>query len=125
VGCRIGALEGVAVVSHTWGNGLALLTPTPDADPFVNEQRIRGCYLGSSRVDRDVPALVERYVAGELLLDEIISSRIGLDGLTAAVDRLRAGEGVRSVLVFDRDPDSRMFTRRSPEWPARLVGGVS
>jgi S-(hydroxymethyl)glutathione dehydrogenase/alcohol dehydrogenase len=76
-------------------------TLTLDADPFVNEQQIRGCYLGSSRVDRDVPALVQRYLAGELLLDEIISNRIGLDGLNAAFDRLRAGEGARTVLVFD------------------------
>jgi Zn-dependent alcohol dehydrogenase len=74
---------------------------TLDADPFVNEQRIRGCYFGSAVVNRDVPALVGRYLAGELLLDEMISSRIGLDGLDTAFDRLRAGEGARHVLVFD------------------------
>ncbi|HVH24864.1 MAG TPA: zinc-binding dehydrogenase [Pseudonocardia sp.] len=74
---------------------------TLDADPFVNEQRIRGCYFGSAITNRDVPALVQRYLAGELLLDEIISSRIGLDGLDSAFDRLRAGEGARHVLVFD------------------------
>jgi S-(hydroxymethyl)glutathione dehydrogenase/alcohol dehydrogenase len=76
-------------------------TLTLDADPLVNEQRIRGCYFGSAQVNRDVPALVERYLAGELLLDEIISSRIGLDELDTAFDRLRAGEGARHVLVFD------------------------
>ena len=76
-------------------------TLTLDADPFVNEQRIRGCYFGSADVNRDVPALVERYLAGELLLDEIISNRIGLDQLDSAFDRLRAGEGARNVLVFD------------------------
>ena len=76
-------------------------TLTLDADPFVNEQRIRGCYFGSANLMRDVPALVERYLAGEMLLDEIISSRIGLDGLDDAFDRLRAGEGARHVLVFD------------------------
>lgn len=73
---------------------------TVDAGPFVGERSIRGCYFGSSQLMRDVPALVDRYLAGELLLDEMISQRIGLDGLNEAFDRLRAGEGARNVLVF-------------------------
>jgi S-(hydroxymethyl)glutathione dehydrogenase/alcohol dehydrogenase len=36
-----------------------------------------------------------------MLLDELISHRIGLAGLNAAFDRLRAGEGTRSVVVLD------------------------
>jgi S-(hydroxymethyl)glutathione dehydrogenase/alcohol dehydrogenase len=50
-------------------------TLTIDADPLVNEQGIRGCYFGSSVLQRDVPALVDRYLAGDLLLDELISQR--------------------------------------------------
>ena len=76
-------------------------TLTIDANPLVNEQGIRGCYFGSSVLTRDVPALVDRYLAGDLLLDELISQRIGLDGLDGAFDRLRAGEGARNVLVFE------------------------
>ena len=89
---------GELVVVGLMAHGASL---TLDADPFVNEQRIRGCCFGSAVVNRDVPALVGRYLAGELLLDEMISSRIGLDGLDLAFDRLRAGEGARHVLVFD------------------------
>jgi S-(hydroxymethyl)glutathione dehydrogenase/alcohol dehydrogenase len=74
---------------------------TLDADPFVDEQGLRGCYFGSSELMRDVPALVELTLRGDLLLDELISHRIGLDGLNEAFDRLRAGEGTRSVVVFD------------------------
>jgi len=55
-------------------------TVTLDAGPFVDEKRIRGCYLGSSVLSRDVPALVDLYLAGELMLDDIISHRIGLSG---------------------------------------------
>jgi Zn-dependent alcohol dehydrogenase len=76
-------------------------TLTIDADPFVNEQGLRGCYFGSAELMRDVPALVDLHLAGDLLLDELISHRIGLDGLNAAFDRLRAGEGTRSVVTFD------------------------
>lgn len=76
-------------------------TLTIDSGPFVNEVSIQGCYFGSSHLRTDVAELVERYFAGELLLDEIISQRIGLEGLNDAFDQLRAGEGARSVLVFD------------------------
>jgi S-(hydroxymethyl)glutathione dehydrogenase/alcohol dehydrogenase len=76
-------------------------TLTLDADPLVGERAVRGCYFGSAHLRRDVPALVDRYLAGDLLLDELISHRVGLDGLDAAVTRLRAGEGARTVLSFD------------------------
>jgi S-(hydroxymethyl)glutathione dehydrogenase/alcohol dehydrogenase len=76
-------------------------TITLDAGPFVNEQSIKGCYFGSANLRKDVPALVKSYLNGELFLDELISERIGLEGLNSAFDRLRAGEGARNVLVFD------------------------
>lgn len=71
------------------------------ADPFVNEQLIQGCYFGSSHLSTDVPLLVTKYLTGELLLDEVISDRIKLDQINEAFDQLKAGEGARSVLVFD------------------------
>lgn len=76
-------------------------TLTIDSGPFVNEQTITGCYFGSSDLQRDVPLLVDHYLAGRLLLDEIISDRIGLADLDVAFDRLRNGEGARNVLIFD------------------------
>jgi len=76
-------------------------TVTLNAGPFINEQVIRGCYFGSSHVQRDVPALVGDYLAGNLLLDELITRRIGLEDLNDAFDALRTGQGARSVLVLD------------------------
>lgn len=76
-------------------------TLTLDSAPLVNEQSLRGCYFGSSHLATDVPDLVNRYLDGQLRLDEIISRRIGLDDLDDAFDRLRAGEGARNVVVFD------------------------
>ena len=89
---------GEAVIVGLLKHGASL---TIDAGPFVNEQRIRGCYYGSSNPMKDIPALVERYMAGELLLDEIISQRIPLEGLNEACERLRSGEGSRNVVIFD------------------------
>jgi S-(hydroxymethyl)glutathione dehydrogenase/alcohol dehydrogenase len=91
-------IGGEVVVVGLMKNGATL---TLEADPLVGERGIRGCYFGSAHVQRDVPALVEHHLAGDLLLDDIISHRIGLDGLDAAFDRMRAGEGARSVVVLD------------------------
>jgi S-(hydroxymethyl)glutathione dehydrogenase/alcohol dehydrogenase len=76
-------------------------TVTLGAGPFVNEQVIRGCYFGSAHLRRYVPALAGHYLAGNLLLDELITRRIGLAELNGAFDALRAGMGTRSVLVLD------------------------
>jgi len=91
-------VDGTLILVGLMKNGATI---TLDAGPFVNEQSIKGCYFGSANLRKDVPALVNRYLSGELFLDELISERIGLEGLNAAFDRLRAGEGARNVLVFD------------------------
>jgi L-alanine-DL-glutamate epimerase-like enolase superfamily enzyme len=53
-----------------------------------------------THLQHDVPALVGDHLAGNLLLDELITRRIGLEELNDAFDALRAGEGARSVLVL-------------------------
>jgi S-(hydroxymethyl)glutathione dehydrogenase / alcohol dehydrogenase len=89
---------GTAVTVGLLAHGASL---TLDAGPLVNEVTLKGCYFGSAHLARDVRALVDHYLAGELLLDEIISHRIGFDGLDDAFARMRAGKGARSVLVLD------------------------
>jgi S-(hydroxymethyl)glutathione dehydrogenase / alcohol dehydrogenase len=76
-------------------------TVTLGAGGFLDEQVIRGCYFGSAHLQRDVPALVEAYLAGTLLLDELITRRIGFGELNDAFAELRAKRGARSLLVLD------------------------
>ena len=71
------------------------------ARPHVWAARASRCYFGSAHLQRDVPALTGHYLAGDLLLDELITCRIGLDELNDAFDALRGGKGARSVLVLD------------------------
>jgi Zn-dependent alcohol dehydrogenase len=49
----------------------------------------------------DITAPAAHYLAGDLLLDELINRRIGLHELNDAFDALRAGRGARRVLVID------------------------
>jgi Zn-dependent alcohol dehydrogenase len=74
---------------------------TLDADPLIEEKRIAGCYLGSASLERDVPELVSLYLDGRLLLDELITRRVGLTELDEAFARLRSGTEARQVVVFD------------------------
>jgi S-(hydroxymethyl)glutathione dehydrogenase/alcohol dehydrogenase len=91
-------IGGELVIVGLLRHGATLTLP---ADPFVREQRISGCYYGSATPTRDIPALVERYMAGEIVLDELITQRLPLEGLDGAFERMRTGEGSRGVLIFD------------------------
>ena len=75
-----------------------------DAWGFINEKTLKGSFLGflgSASIYEDVPRLIDLYSTGDLLLEELVSDRIALADLPAAFDRLRAGEAVRQVVVFD------------------------
>lgn len=67
---------------------------------LVNEKQVRGSWYGSSDVRRDVPRLVELYKDGTLKLDELVSRRIGLEGINDAFTAMEAGEVARSVVDY-------------------------
>jgi S-(hydroxymethyl)glutathione dehydrogenase/alcohol dehydrogenase len=56
---------------------------------------------GSGDADRDIPWLAEQIILGHLDLEALVSHRIGLDGVGEAFQRMEAGVGARSLLVFD------------------------
>ena len=72
-------------------------------DPWqlMSEKILKGTFLGSARIHEDVPRLVDLYEAGELELDRLVSRKLPLAELPGALDRLRAGDVVRQVVVFD------------------------
>jgi S-(hydroxymethyl)glutathione dehydrogenase/alcohol dehydrogenase len=73
---------------------------TIDPWHFIYEKTLKGCFLGSARIGTDIPRIVDRYHAGELDLDELVSHRITLAELPEAFDRLRAGDATRQLVVF-------------------------
>ena len=68
---------------------------------FFQARSIVGCVYGSADVARDFPRILGLYSAGELDLDRLITARIPLDGVNDALDAMEAGEGARTVVVFD------------------------
>jgi S-(hydroxymethyl)glutathione dehydrogenase/alcohol dehydrogenase len=48
-----------------------------------------------------VPQLVDRWLAGEIDVDSLISHRIALDEVNRGFELMEAQDGIRSVIVFD------------------------
>jgi S-(hydroxymethyl)glutathione dehydrogenase/alcohol dehydrogenase len=62
---------------------------------------LRGTYYGSGDAQRDLPELAALAVAGDLDLAGVVTNTTGLDGVEAALGRLRRGEGARTVVIVD------------------------
>jgi len=62
-------------------------------------KRILGCNYGSSVGEIDIPMLARLYLAGRLPLDDLVGVTRPLAEAATAFDELRAGTGLRSVLV--------------------------
>jgi S-(hydroxymethyl)glutathione dehydrogenase/alcohol dehydrogenase len=67
-------------------------------------KRVVGVRMGDITPAIDIPRLVDRYLGGELLLDQLISDRVGLDDVNAAFDSLRNTDGLRTVVTFEEGP---------------------
>jgi len=97
-------LGGAAVVV-----GLPPTGRTARFDPLAlaeANQRILGSNYGSVDPQRDIPRLVDLYMAGELDLDALVSARRPLDQAADALDDLAAGRALRTLLIND-DPGTR------------------
>ena len=94
---------------------------------FLSEKTITGgCRIVD--VHAALGQLVQLVVDGRLDLGDVVSYLIGLDDVEAALERLRHGQGARSVIVLDRswrgwDSDAFAFAARSRRADWRGRGG--
>ena len=99
----------LAIESLPLGGSAILVGMTPfearasfEVYPLVDgSRRILGSNYGFADPATDFPRYAELHLAGRLPIERLIDRRIGLDGLEGAFDRLRDGEGLRQVVVFD------------------------
>jgi Zn-dependent alcohol dehydrogenase len=87
-----------AVVVGVAEKGAEVALPGLD---FLADKGIRGTYYGSGDPAEDLPALAELACSGELDLAGVVSHVETLDDAPEALDRLRRGEGARTILVID------------------------
>jgi S-(hydroxymethyl)glutathione dehydrogenase/alcohol dehydrogenase len=61
---------------------------------------LRGCSGGDAVPARDLPMLVDLYLAGRLRLDALITERGPLDDVNGMIERVRAGKVARAVITL-------------------------
>jgi S-(hydroxymethyl)glutathione dehydrogenase / alcohol dehydrogenase len=91
---------GTAVVVGLAPRGIEVALP---AIEFLSDKTIRGSYYGSGDVRTDMPELAALVLSGELDLEGVVSHVAPLEGVFEALDRLRRGQGTRTVLVLDEE----------------------
>lgn len=91
---------GTAVVVGLAPDGVEASVP---AIEFLNDKSLRGTYYGSGDPAAELPRLAAMVLAGELALAGVVTAVEPLDAVNAALDRLRAGEGARTVLIVDEE----------------------
>jgi Zn-dependent alcohol dehydrogenase len=101
------AFETALELTAPGGTTVTVGLPAPDArasvSPLVLTAQARtivGSYLGSAVPSRDIPRFVELWRTGRLPLERLVSSRIRLDELNEAMDRLSQGSELRQLIIF-------------------------
>ncbi len=89
------------------GTALAIGIPPQGTEVAVDvnalayvDRGLLGCRYGSSRPHHDIPLMVELYLSGRLMLDELVTERKPLEGFSEIVSDMEAGKLARGVLTF-------------------------
>jgi len=96
-------------INMTRNGGEAILVGVPRMDVMLNlnaaftflylAKTVKGCWYGSSNVREDVPKLIQLYKEGKLMLEELVSREIGVDGVNEAFTAMQSGEVARSLIT--------------------------
>ena len=87
------------------GTLTCLAGPPADLSAITGtERRVQGCFLGSSRLQVDLPRYLDLYRQGRLKLDEMISLQLAPDQFDKGVAEVEAGRAARIVLRFCDEP---------------------
>ena len=63
--------------------------------------RMLGSFMGSTRLQIDIPRLIAHYEHGNLQLEELITKTWPLEQINEAIESMERGEALRNVIVFD------------------------
>ena len=60
----------------------------------------RGTAFGGVKGRSQLPGYVERYLSGEIKIDEMVTHTMGLDDINKAFDLMHEGQSIRSVIIY-------------------------
>jgi NDMA-dependent alcohol dehydrogenase len=109
----IGVVQGEHIaqgVSSIRKGGTVVLTGVAPVDaigipvsPFeltLMQKRIQGSLFGACNPRADIPRQIEMYRAGQLKLDEVVTTTYKLDQIVEAYEDMNAGRNMRGVIVY-------------------------
>ncbi len=67
---------------------------------LFNDKKLHGCAYGSVNIRRDIPMLVNLYMAKRLKLDELVTRTFPLEAINEAFELVKRGEVARAVVTF-------------------------
>ena len=68
---------------------------------LITGRRVTGSSFGGVKGRTQVPQLVERWLAGEIDVDSLLSHRLTLDEVNRGFELMEAQDGIRSLVVFE------------------------
>ena len=98
--------QAVEAAREAWGLatmiGVAGKGETLDVIPrlLITGRRVTGSSFGGVRGRTQVPQLVDRWLAGEIDVESLLSHRLVLDEVNRGFELMEAQDGVRSVIAF-------------------------
>jgi S-(hydroxymethyl)glutathione dehydrogenase/alcohol dehydrogenase len=98
--------QAVEAAREAWGLatmiGVAGKGETLDVVPrlLITGRRVTGSSFGGVKGRTQVPGLVERWLAGEIDADALVTARIALDDVNDAFAAMERQEGIRAVITF-------------------------
>ena len=98
--------QAVEAAREAWGLatmiGVAGKGETLDVVPrlLITGRRVTGSSFGGVKGRSQVPGLVDRWLAGEIDVDALVTDRIALDGVNDAFEAMERQEGIRTVIEF-------------------------
>ncbi|MBM2822373.1 MAG: Alcohol dehydrogenase GroES domain protein, partial [Thermoleophilia bacterium] len=99
--------QAVEAAREAWGLatmvGVAGKGETLDIVPrlLITGRRVVGSSFGGVKGRTQVPQLVERWLAGEIDVESLLSHRLTLDEVNRGFELMEAQDGIRSVILFD------------------------
>jgi S-(hydroxymethyl)glutathione dehydrogenase/alcohol dehydrogenase len=98
--------QAVEAAREAWGLatmcGVAGKGETLDVVPrlLITGRRVTGSSFGGVKGRTQVPQLVDRWLAGEIDVESLISHRLTLDDVNRGFELMEAQDGIRSVIAF-------------------------
>jgi len=97
-----------AIDALDWGGtAVAIGVPPRGSEVSVDinnlayvDRGLLGCRYGASRPHHDIPLMVELYLSGKLMLDELVTETRPLEGFRDIVEDMHAGKLARGVLIL-------------------------